>query len=208
MNELETKTEKEQSPKIAEEAQTARWLFLRRLPAFLDPIINKFDPSLKIVDPYLKKGQVIADIGCGWGYFSLALADRVGPEGKVYSVDLDKDCIRAIQKKARKRGYRNIEARAITAADLSFIPDRSVDLIFANGLLCSMASDRQLAVNEMKRILKQTGIAYLNIGSPTSSLSYINQPEWERILAGFKVEQGGGYKEWWALVTLKPGDIT
>jgi ubiquinone/menaquinone biosynthesis C-methylase UbiE len=157
MNEVEAKTEKAQTPKISEEARISRRSFLRRLPAFLDPIFNKFDPSLKLVDPYIKKGQVVADIGCGWGYFSFALADRVGSEGKVYSVDLDNDCTRVIQKKAENRGYHNIEAHASTAADLSFIPERSVDFIFANGLLCSMVVDRQLAVNEMKRILSKLG---------------------------------------------------
>jgi hypothetical protein len=50
-------------------------------------------------------------------------------------------------------------------------------------------------------------MAYLNIGSPTPLLSYIDQPEWENILAGFKIEQGGGFKEWWALVTLKSEDL-
>lgn len=202
MNQGEAKTEKEQSPKNLEEARTSHWLFSRRGPAFLGPIVRIFDHSEKIVGPYIKKGQVVADIGCGWGYFSFALVDLVGPEGKVYSVDLAKKCIRVIQNKAEKRGYHNIEAHTSTAAVLSFIPDGSVDFVFANGLLCSMAIDRQLAVNEMKRILKPTGMAYLSLGSPPP-FGFVDQPEWDDILAGFKVEQGGSFKEMWALVSLK-----
>jgi len=202
MNQGEAKTEKEQSPNNLEEARTSHWLFSRRGPAFLGPIVRIFDHSEKIVGPYIKKGQVVADIGCGWGYFSFALVDLVGPEGKVYSVDLAKKCIRVIQNKAEKRGYHNIEAHTSTAAVLSFIPDGSVDFVFANGLLCSMAIDRQLAVNEMKRILKPTGMAYLSLGSPPP-FGFVDQPEWDDILAGFKVEQGGSFKEMWALVSLK-----
>jgi 2-polyprenyl-3-methyl-5-hydroxy-6-metoxy-1,4-benzoquinol methylase len=201
MNHGDVKTEKEQSPKNSEEERSSHWLFSRRGPAFLDPIVRIFDHSVRLVEPCIKQGQVVADIGCGWGYFSFALADMVGPEGKVYSVDLAKKCIRVIRKKAEKRGYHNIEAYASTAADLSFIPDVSVDFVFANGLLCSMAIDRRLAVNEMRRILKPTGMAYLSLGSPPP-FGYVDQLEWEDILAGFKVEQGGSFKELWALVSL------
>lgn len=202
MNKGEVTTKKNQSPVKSEERRTSHWLFSRRGPAFLDPIVRIFDHSLRLVDPYIKKGQVVADIGCGWGHFSLALADMAGPEGKVYSVDLAQKCIRVIRKKAERRGYHNIEAYASTAADLGFIADKSVDFVFANGLLCSMAIDRQSAVSEMRRILKPRGMAYLSLGS-APPLGYVDQLEWENILAGFKVEQGGSFKELWALVSLK-----
>ncbi len=67
--------------------------------------------------------------------YTLALAELVGPEGKVYAVDLGKKCIRALEKKADKGGYHNIEAHASSASDVSFIKDRSVDFVLANGLL-------------------------------------------------------------------------
>jgi len=202
MNQGVVTTKKEQNPKKSEEMRTSHWLFSRRGPAFLDPVSRLFDHPEKKVGPYIKKGQVVADIGCGWGYYSFALVDLVGPEGKVYSVDLAKKCIHEIQKRAEKRGYHNIEVHVSTAAELSFISDRSVDFVFANGLLCSMAIDRQLAVNEMKRILKPAAMAYLSLGFPPP-IGYVDQPEWEDILSGFKVERGGSFKELWALVSLK-----
>jgi ubiquinone/menaquinone biosynthesis C-methylase UbiE len=78
---------------------------------------------------------VAADLGCGPGYYTLPLAEVVGPEGKIYTVDLNEKAIRALEKKANKLGIHNIEAHATTAADLSFIKDKSVDFILANGLL-------------------------------------------------------------------------
>jgi ubiquinone/menaquinone biosynthesis C-methylase UbiE len=94
-----------------------------------------FEPPQRLVEPYVKKGQVVADLGCGPGYYTLVLAKNVGPEGKVYAVDLDKKCIQTLEKKAAKAGYHNIEAHASSAANLSFIKDKSVDFILANGLL-------------------------------------------------------------------------
>lgn len=94
-----------------------------------------FEHPQKLIGPYVKKGQVVADLGCGLGNYTLALAESVGSKGKVYAVDLDEKCIRAVEKKAGKAGYHNIEAHTSSAADLSFIKDKSVDFILANGLL-------------------------------------------------------------------------
>ena len=74
-------------------------------------------------------------MGCATGYYTLPLAELVGPEGKVYAVDFGKKNIRVLNKKAEKGGYHNIEPHASSAANLSFIKDRSVDFVFANGLL-------------------------------------------------------------------------
>ena len=101
----------------------------------LYPIVRIFDPPERLIKPFVKKGQVVVDLGCATGYYALALADSVGPEGKVYAVDKNKKSIRVLEKKVEKGGYRNIEAHASSAADLSFIKDRSVDFVFANTLL-------------------------------------------------------------------------
>jgi len=178
------------------------WLFLRRPPAFLDPIRRLFESPKRLVKPYVKDDQVVADLGCASGYYTFALAELVGPKGKVYAVDLGISCIRALEKKARKAGYRNIEARASSASDVSFIKDRSVDFVLANGLLCSMADHRKEAVSEIKRILKGEGHAYLSLGAGPP-FGYVDQAEWDNILEGFKVEQGGNYKQKWALVSPK-----
>jgi len=150
-----------------------------------------FDSPQRLVEPYVTNGQVVADLGCGPGFHTLALAELVGPEGRVYAVDSDEKAIRAVEKKADKRGYQNIEAHTSSACDLSFIEDGSVDFVLANGLLCSMAPQHhESAVNEIRRILKPKGLSYLSTGR--SSRSYVSQAEWERILEGFRVERRGG----------------
>jgi len=116
-------------------SQESGWLFLRRPPAFLDPLRRLLEPPQKLIKPYVKKGQVVADLGCGSGYYTLPLAELVGPEGKVYAVDLGKKSIRTLEKRVDKGGYGNIEPHASSASDLIFIEDRSVDFVFAIGLL-------------------------------------------------------------------------
>jgi ubiquinone/menaquinone biosynthesis C-methylase UbiE len=156
-----------------------------------NPIRKLFDPPQRLVEPYVANGQVVADLGCDPGFHTLALAELVGPEGKVYAVDSDEKAIRAVERKATRRGYQNIQAHASSASDLGFIKDESVDFVLANGLLCSMSpQQRESAVNEIRRILKPTGRAYLS--AARGHWSYVNQAEWERILANFRVERRGG----------------
>ena len=88
---------------------------------------------------------------------------------------------------------------ASSASDLSFIQDKSVDFVLANGLLCSMADHRPEAVNEIKRILKPEGQAFLSLGF-TPPFGFVNRSEWEKILEGFRIDRSGGFFEKWALV--------
>lgn len=202
MSKEKRKAGKKKQQKDQTRSKWSHWLFLRRPPAFLDPIRRLFEPPEKLIEPYVNNGQVVADLGCGSGYYSFVLSELVGPKGKVYAVDLGKNCIRAVENRIKKGSYRNIEAHASSASDVSFIKDRSVDFVLANGLLCSMANHREAAVSEIKRILKEKGQAYLSLGAGPP-FGYVDLEEWGGILKGFRVEQGGSYKEKWAVVSVK-----
>ncbi len=185
----------------SEVRRTAHWWFSKRGPAFLDALVQLGDRSIDIVRPYIQKGQIVADIGCGWGRYAFKLADLVGPAGKVYAIDLAEKCVKKIQQKAKKRGIMHIEAHVSSASNLDLLKNGSIDFVFANGLLCSMAIEREEAISEIKRILKPKGFAYLSLGA-TPPMGYVDESEWNAILEGFRLEQGGAFKEKWALVSL------
>ena len=174
----------------------------------INPFKRLFENPQRSLEPYVSKGQVVVDLACHTGYYTLALAECVGPEGKVYAVDLNEKAIQTVQKKVDGSGYHNIELHAASAADLSFLKDGSVDFVLANGLLCSMADQRPSAVNEIKRILKPNGQAYLSLGG-SPPLGYVNRVEWENILEGFRVKRRGrfffGFQKW-AVVSKKDND--
>jgi ubiquinone/menaquinone biosynthesis C-methylase UbiE len=163
--------------------------------------IDRTNPQQHL-EPYVIKDQVVADLGFDTGYYTLALAECVGPDGKVYAVDLDEKRVQRLEKKVEQGGYHNIEIHATSAHDLSFINDESVDFVLANGLLCSMKDHRPSAVNEIKRILKPSGQAYLSLGSPPP-LGNVDRVEWENILDGFRVHRRGGFLQKWAVVSTK-----
>ena len=196
--------------------QDARWVQIvavskekrdKHFPLFVhDNVFRRLFDNPHSFCSYATEGQAVADLGCGPGFYSLGLAECVGPEGRVYAVDSDEKAIRALEEKADKRGFRNIEAHVSSASELTFIKDGSVDFVLANGLLCSMAPQyHEPAVNEIKRILKPKGRAY--ISAARGFYSYMNKEEWERILEGFKVERRGDGFSWvadrWAVVSTK-----
>ncbi|MGH9766518.1 MAG: class I SAM-dependent methyltransferase, partial [Blastocatellia bacterium] len=48
----------------------------------------------------VKPGHRVADIGSGYGYFTFRLAARVGAEGKVYAVDIDREAINKVRQRS------------------------------------------------------------------------------------------------------------
>lgn len=57
----------------------------------------------------VRAGSVVADVGCGRGYFTFKLAERVGPEGKVYAEDIKGDDLASIRSRAAQDGLAQIE---------------------------------------------------------------------------------------------------
>jgi cyclopropane fatty-acyl-phospholipid synthase-like methyltransferase len=48
--------------------------------------------------------MTVADIGCGMGYFSVAMAKMVGPGGRVFSVDLQEKMLQYLRRRASRAG--------------------------------------------------------------------------------------------------------
>jgi len=175
-------------------------------PAFtLDNPLRRLFENPRMYCERVNQGQVVADLGCGPGYFTIPLAEKVGESGRVYAVDSDSKLIQAVERKARKRKLGNIQAHYNSADELGFIPDASVDFVVANGLLCSMVRKAHAqTVSEIKRILKAGGTVHFVAGR--GSWSYVDDEEWETILAEFKVmnRNYSPYKgDYWAWVGKK-----
>jgi len=67
----------------------------------------KPEEVLKNMD--IEKGMVIADFGCGAGYFSILMAKSVGKEGKVFAIDVREGALESVRGSARIYSVLNIE---------------------------------------------------------------------------------------------------
>jgi len=107
----------------------------------------------------LKAGDRVLEIGSGPGYVSLVLADRVGPTGVVYAVDVSADALTYLEGLQRERGVSNIQRLIANAAtlELSGAP--------ADSALISMvlhhADDPAGIVRNVTRLLRPGGLAVI-----------------------------------------------
>jgi ubiquinone/menaquinone biosynthesis C-methylase UbiE len=79
--------------------------------------------ALRIAD-----GSVVADLGAGSGWFTIRLARRVGPNGKVYAEDIQREMIDAIDRRRKREGLRWVEPLLGTALDPQ-LPTGKVDAV-------------------------------------------------------------------------------
>ena len=56
----------------------------------------------------LRRGQVVAEIGSGPGYFTPRLARAVGPSGHVYAVDPEAAVLNVLRRRLARMGVRNV----------------------------------------------------------------------------------------------------
>jgi len=75
----------------------------------------------------LKKGDHVADVGAGSGYFSWRLAEKVGATGKVYAVDIQPEMLHAIRTNMLQRRISNVVA-CLGKIDDVVLPPGSIDL--------------------------------------------------------------------------------
>jgi len=83
--------------------------------------------DLMLAELRLQPGMNVADIGAGTGYYTRRIAPRVGPQGKVYAVDVQPPMVRMLETAARQAGLSNI-VPILGAADDTRLPARSIDL--------------------------------------------------------------------------------
>ena len=120
--------------------------------------MQKFiNPPNVIAETGLKNGQVVADLGCGSGFYSIPSAQIVGNSGKVYAVDIQESKLAYTQSTAHQIGYKNVVT--ITAnleQPLEEIPEGSCDLVIVASILHEIGDRKPLLTNAYK-ILKTGG---------------------------------------------------
>lgn len=77
----------------------------------------------------IKPGQAVADVGAGSGYFAVRFAKAVGPQGRVYAVDIDRELMQHVAKRAQAEKLSQLVVHA-GRTDTPALPPASIDLAF------------------------------------------------------------------------------
>src|SRR5207237_3765632 len=103
----------------------------------------------------LEPGQTVLDLGSGGGIDVLLSARRVGPDGRVFGLDMTNEMLALARENQRKAGATNVEFLQGTIEAIP-LPDNSVDVIISNCVI-NLSTDKDAVLHEAFRVLKPGG---------------------------------------------------
>jgi ubiquinone/menaquinone biosynthesis C-methylase UbiE len=116
------------------------------------PVITR-DRLRSVLAP--QSGERVLEIGPGTGYYTLDMAEWVGPEGRIEIFDLQQKFLDHVSDRAAERGLENLVP---TQGDATALPyeDASVDAVVLTAVLGEIP-DPPAALREIRRVLKPQG---------------------------------------------------
>jgi ubiquinone/menaquinone biosynthesis C-methylase UbiE len=103
----------------------------------------------------LRDGEVVLDLGSGGGIDVLLSAQRVGPTGKAYGLDMTDEMLALARENQRQGGVANVEFLKGEIEQIP-LPDASVDVIISNCVI-NLSADKRKVLAEAYRVLKPGG---------------------------------------------------
>jgi arsenite methyltransferase len=100
-------------------------------------------------------GETVLDLGSGGGIDVLLSAQRVGPTGRAYGLDMTDEMLELANENKRKSGLQNVD---FLRGEMEHIPlpDNSVDVIISNCVI-NLSADKDQVLREALRVLKPGG---------------------------------------------------
>lgn len=133
----------------------------------------------------LREGETVLDLGSGGGIDVLLSAQRVGPSGFAYGVDMTDEMLALAMANKEKAGAQNVAFLKGRIEDIP-LPAASVDVVISNCVI-NLAADKLLVLNEAFRVLKPGGrfaVSDVVSDGPMPAELRSNMEAWVGCLAG------------------------
>lgn len=103
----------------------------------------------------LKRGDTVADVGCGPGFFTVPAAEIVGPDGLVLAADVQGEMLSAVKSRVAEQGLTNV--RVVKTSDTEVpIPTGTCDFVLLAFVLNEIGQ-RASFLHRIGRLLKPGG---------------------------------------------------
>jgi arsenite methyltransferase len=103
----------------------------------------------------LREGESVLDLGSGGGEDVFISASRVGPNGRVYGVDMTDEMLELARRNQREAGVENVEFLKGTIEEVP-LQDDSVDVVISNCVI-NLSADKPAVFREAARVLRPGG---------------------------------------------------
>ena len=112
-------------------------------------------PEKALEEIGIKPGMVAADVGAGSGYFTSRLAKRVGPQGKVYAVDVQPEMLSLLRERMARQKISNVVTVLGSEANPRLL-DASCDLILMVDVYHEFSQPQRM-LQKLRAALKPEG---------------------------------------------------
>lgn len=106
------------------------------------PLRKLMQNPVRTLEPFVRPGMTVLEPGPGMGFFTLPLAQLVGPSGRVIAVDVQPEMIAGLRRRAERAGLIDrIETRLAPAPTMALEAyEEAVDFVLAFAVVHEMPS--------------------------------------------------------------------
>jgi len=152
---------------------------------FDNPLRRRLQNPDLILNGLVQQGQTALDIGCGMGYFSLALARAVGPAGKVICIDMQDKMLETAGRKAERAELSKVmQFHRCTADNLGLKVTADFALAF---WMVHEVRDRRKFLGEVRDLLKAGGTFLIVEPKLHVAAADFNETVSQAVALGFEV---------------------
>jgi predicted methyltransferase len=169
---------------------------------------DEWQESERVIESLgLAPGARVGDLGAGGGYFTFPIAEAVGPDGKVYAIDVDEGMLEYVREKAAQDGLANVETVLAAGTDPQ-LPE-PVDLLFTCNTYHHL-EDRSAYFETVKDYLRPGGrVAIIDYSGEGGFFErrHSTPPETiqsEMEAAGYELDKNAGFLERQSFLIFRP----
>ena len=152
---------------------------------FDNPLRRRLQKPDLVLKGLLQPGETAVDIGCGMGYFSMAIARKVGPSGKVMCVDMQEKMLEMTRLKAERTGLSKVmQFHRCTADSLGL--KVTCDFVLAFWMVHEVRDQRKF-LGEVRDLLKVGGTLLIAEPKLHVTEAAFNETVCLAVAAGFEV---------------------
>jgi SAM-dependent methyltransferase len=144
--------------------RTIRYFWKFPMPAWMGnaiaagPYRSRVQPPSMIIEALeVRPGMEIVELGCGSGYYTVAVAKAIRPAGIVFAVDIQQGMLDKLKARMEEEGVENIIPVLADAEGDIPLDDGLADAVFSVTVLPEIP-DPLKALLQVKRLLKDDGI--------------------------------------------------
>jgi ubiquinone/menaquinone biosynthesis C-methylase UbiE len=145
------------------------------------------DPQQTLENLGLKPGMIVCDMGCGNGFYTLEMASRVQPGGKIFAVDIQPEMLHLLELRAEEQKFDNIEVVLSGLIDPR-MPADSIDLLLMVDVYHEF-SHPALMLKEIRSCLKPKGrvaLVEFRAEDPTVPILPLHKMSKQQIMKEYK----------------------